>query len=233
MNKAGTLDPIKLQTMLGMQAEMNATINPEWLTAGYPYLRAAMIEGAEAIEHAGWKWWKKQTCDIGQLRMELVDIWHFALSDALVTMEGSMDEESGATWWVMFDLEDPGRNHISFDDNDFLLDTMGMLDRLELLIGLAAAERFDTRLFEALLEDVEMTWDDLYRAYVGKNVLNIFRQDHGYKDGTYQKIWAGLEDNEYLTRILTTLDSDALDYREQVYQALTTSYRYYAPACQA
>ena len=35
----------------------------------------------------------------------------------------------------------------------------------------------------------------LYRLYVGKNILNQFRQDHGYKEGHYIKIWNGLEDN--------------------------------------
>jgi hypothetical protein len=41
----------------------------------------------------------------------------------------------------------------------------------------------------------------LYRLYVGKNILNQFRQDHGYKDGSYIKIWDGEEDNVVMKRI--------------------------------
>jgi hypothetical protein len=43
--------------------------------------------------------------------------------------------------------------------------------------------------------------DTLYRLYVGKNILNQFRQDHGYKDGSYIKIWDGEEDNVVMKRI--------------------------------
>jgi len=41
----------------------------------------------------------------------------------------------------------------------------------------------------------------LYRLYVGKNVLNQFRQEHGYKEGNYIKIWNGKEDNVVMKRI--------------------------------
>jgi len=41
----------------------------------------------------------------------------------------------------------------------------------------------------------------LYRLYVGKNILNQFRQDHGYKEGTYIKVWNGSEDNVIMKRI--------------------------------
>jgi hypothetical protein len=41
----------------------------------------------------------------------------------------------------------------------------------------------------------------LYRLYVGKNILNQFRQDHGYKEGSYIKIWNGVEDNLVMKEI--------------------------------
>lgn len=63
----------QLLNMLDMQNSMNIKINPEWIDAGYPFLRAVVVEGVEAIEHFGWKWWKAQTQDLEQLRMELVD----------------------------------------------------------------------------------------------------------------------------------------------------------------
>jgi len=44
--------------------------------------------------------------------------------------------------------------------------------------------------------------DALYKLYVGKNILNQFRQDHGYKEGTYIKIWNGEEDNVTMQNIL-------------------------------
>ena len=75
-------------TMLSLQASMNARVDPDWITARYPYLRAVVIESAEAIEHHGWKWWKKQELDLPQLQMELIDIWHFILSELLLRNDG-------------------------------------------------------------------------------------------------------------------------------------------------
>ena len=66
--------------------------------------------------------------------------------------------------------------------------------------------------------------DSLFTAYVGKNVLNFFRQDHGYRTGVYTKIWAGREDNEHLVEILAALHTDTPDFRESVYAALRARY---------
>jgi len=59
---------------------------------------------------------------------------------------------------------------------------------------------------------------------VGKNVLNFFRQDHGYQDGTYIKEWQGREDNEHLSELLESLDATAAGFPEAVYEALTSRY---------
>ena len=46
--------------------------------------------------------------------------------------------------------------------------------------------------------------DILFEVYIGKNVLNKFRQDNGYKEGTYKKSWNGVEDNVALGEILNS-----------------------------
>ena len=70
----------------------------------------------------------------------------------------------------------------------------------------------------------DLSADSLYCHYVGKNVLNFFRQDHGYQEGTYIKQWQGREDNEHLSELLAELDADASDFPEAVYEALQTRY---------
>ena len=60
--------------------------------------------------------------------------------------------------------------------------------------------------------------------YVGKNVLNNFRQDHGYKTGEYQKLWSGREDNEHLVEVLEGLSCDPDDVPDAVYSALKARY---------
>ena len=75
------------------------------------------------------------------------------------------------------------------------------------------------------MQHLDMAFDELYEIYVGKNVLNMFRQDHGYKDGSYIKIWQGREDNEHLADIMKTLDSDSVTFKDDVYAALADVYR--------
>jgi hypothetical protein len=74
------------------------------------------------------------------------------------------------------------------------------------------------------MHDCQMDWDDLFRQYVGKNVLNFFRQDNGYKQGTYRKTWAGREDNEHLVEVLETLDAQDESFQDNLYQALAQRY---------
>ena len=98
-------------------------------------------------------------------------------------------------------------------------------ESLEILAMNALTDKsFDVASFAGCLLQCDMTADSLYRSYVGKNSLNFFRQDHGYKDGSYLKVWDGREDNEYLVDIINRLDSSAADYKEQVYQALEDVY---------
>lgn len=214
------LNQQQLATMLALQNKMNIKVNPSWLTAGYGYLRAAMVESVEAIEHHGWKWWKAQQKDVAQLQMELVDIWHFALSASIIDYHGDID----ATATALAAQLAQAHSHVHFDGKDYDPESMTLLDNLELMAGLCAAKRFSVPLFIQIVQQSDMTSDELYRQYVGKNVLNFFRQDNGYKEGTYVKMWHGREDNEHLVEVLDSLDITAADYGDQVYQGLASRY---------
>jgi dimeric dUTPase (all-alpha-NTP-PPase superfamily) len=214
------LTPTQLATMLALQDGMNIKVNPSWLTAGYAYLRAAMIESVEGIEHHGWKWWKAQHKDLPQLQMELVDIWHFALSHIIIEYQGDIKQSAQ----TIAEQLASKRTSVSFDGKDYNFTTLNILDNLELMAGLCAAKRFDVPLFIKIVEQAEMDSDELYRQYVGKNVLNFFRQDHGYKEGSYSKVWKDREDNEHLVDVLNSLDIALADYSEQVYAGLKQRY---------
>ena len=205
--------------MLELQARMNAKVNPRWVEAAYPYLRAVIVEGAEAMEHHGWKWWKKQECDLEQLQMELVDIWHFVLSHILLNRRG---DETAALADLLAMCADPAR--LTFDGKTCHIDNLDTLGKFELTIGLACAGRISVPLFEAMLADCHMDWNDLFCQYVGKNVLNFFRQDNGYKEGTYRKIWEGKEDNEHLVEAMATLDASHADFQHNLYESLKDRY---------
>lgn len=211
----------QLNTMLSLQAAMNRKVDPDWVKAAYPYLRAVVVEAAEAIEHHGWKWWKKQSLDMAQLQMEVIDIWHFVLSEVLLRHQG---DETRASASLLADGNADTDTVIEFDHQCYGLASMTLLDKLELLTALAAARRVEIGVFASIMRDCGMNWDDLFAQYVSKNVLNFFRQDHGYKDGSYQKIWHGKEDNEHLVEVMATLSATSASYATDLYQALKLRY---------
>lgn len=210
----------QLSTMLTLQDGMNKKVNPLWLTAGYSYLRAAMIESVEAIEHHGWKWWKAQQLDLAQVQMELVDIWHFALSHLIIQHNGDIDAAAIAIEKALLEAH----NDVMFDGNKINFSHATLVENLELMAGLCVAKRFDVPLFLKIVDQAEMNADSLFSQYVGKNILNFFRQDHGYKEGTYIKIWQGREDNEHLVEVLAETDNKLSNYADLIYQSLKQRY---------
>jgi len=199
----------KIKEMLVLQDEINRVVTEDWKQQGYPWYRAAMVESIEMLEHFGFKWWKKQTPDMAQVQLELVDIWHFMLSHYLEQSE-SLDS--------LADLLSPSELHKSdSDDLRALIDTF---------VGeLAGKKHFNTDVFYNMLAVTGLTFDDLYLQYVGKNTLNRFRQHNGYKDGSYVKIWDGLEDNEVLFQILADINDSVSDTAEHIYNSLTIRYQ--------
>lgn len=218
--RINTLTETHLISMLEMQDGMNSKVNPDWVAANNNWYRAIQVEAVEAIEHHGWKWWKKQDCDMAQLRMELVDIWHFILSAFIQSKHGNIAlarKEMVAELHLF-------QKSVQFDNQYYILAKMELLEKLDLLVGLAAAGRTSLALFESLLLDCGMNWTELFKQYTGKNVLNIFRQDHGYKAGTYIKIWNGREDNEHLVEVLDIVNLSSDDIRNELYQTLKARY---------
>ena len=198
----------KLLTMLDMQDAMNSRVNPEWRQAQSEWYRAIWTECAEMLEHYGWKWWKHQTPDLDQVRLELVDIFHFAMSDYLLR-----EADTGAVVErITRELSQPG----TLKDIPCAIEALAQ--------STIANQSMSFSGFANVMKLIDMDFDQLYRLYVGKNVLNFFRQDHGYKDGSYIKIWNGLEDNEHLTELLNDLDSDAANFKDSVYEGLQSRY---------
>jgi dimeric dUTPase (all-alpha-NTP-PPase superfamily) len=181
----------QIKEMLELQHQLNAVINPDWKKAKNSWTRAIWVEAAELMDHIGWKWWKAQGTNVAQAHIELVDIWHFILSQFAETGD-DMDVVASELHHRLFDQ---GRRVIFIRNKIHSLNEMNLLDRVEAMASLAASGNDCTAAFAACCEELELDWDELRRIYVGKNVLNLFRQANGYKQGTYIKDWNGAEDN--------------------------------------
>lgn len=198
-----------VKTMLSLQDKMNTKVHPDWRSQGFEWYRAAWIECGELMDHAGYKWWKHAEPDIEQIQLEVVDIWHFGMS-ALLAETNDQGDLAAAI------VDDLSQN---LDQSMTLL-----LATEQLAASCVSTKCFNVSHFKALMIASDLDFDRLYRLYVGKNVLNFFRQDHGYKDGSYQKLWAGREDNEHLSEVLEGLDISSESFADQVYDGLSERY---------
>src|SRR5262249_1382006 len=158
-----------LRAMLELQDGMNRKINPDWMSAGYPFLRAVMVEAVEGLDHYGWKWWKAQSPDLAQLRIELVDIWHFLLSEYLIRAKG---DKNRAACNLVKDWT--SHTKIEFDTRLYDIESLDIRGKLELLVAMAGVRRVCMPLVASLLASCEVSAADLFREYVSKNVLNHF-----------------------------------------------------------
>ena len=198
----------QISQMLIMQDAMNSRVSDTWRENGYEWYRAIWVECAEMLDHHGWKWWKHQEIDVAQVQLELVDIFHFGLS--LRLMSGASVEQISKK--LAKEL------HQGTGENDFKI-------ALESLASAAVTDKaFDAKALADCMSLMNMDLDELFRQYVGKNTLNFFRQDHGYKDGSYIKVWHGQEDNEVLANLVNTLDASADDFQTILYAALAEKY---------
>ena len=197
----------RLLVMLEMQDAMNSRVNPDWRSAGNAWYRAIWTECAEMLDHYGWKWWKHQQPDLEQVKLELVDIMHFAMSDYLL-----QDDDAAVAARIEAELRAPrGEGDIRESIEQMAQSTI-------------AGRTMHYSDFARVMLLIDMSFDELYRHYVGKNVLNFFRQDHGYKEGSYVKLWDGREDNEHLVEVVAALDSDDPGFQKAVYRGLEERY---------
>ena len=142
-----------------------------------------------------------------------MDIWHFGLSMAL---QESHDVDALAQVLAgQFSNTEAGDARFAETLETFVAKVVGN-------------KQFDIQLFAQLVALAEMSFTDLYTMYVGKNVLNRFRQDHGYQTGSYRKQWSGREDNEHLAELLTEAKNgqvdDEVNFLDWLYGQLSQRY---------
>lgn len=202
----------KILLMLQLQAQLNDATNGEDWTKGVTkngkeinWKRCIYMECAEMIDSFSWKHWKSihNDPDWENLQIEVVDVWHFIMSLAIENYAQNM--RGGIEDLAINISELPTFSTLETANEKFSLEK-DIINKVEemMLISLSrdelALERLVSDFFELVLMS-RLDLETLYRLYVGKNILNQFRQDNGYKDGSYIKEWNGEEDNVVMKRI--------------------------------
>ena len=222
----------KILLMLQLQAQLNDATNGEDWTKGMTkngktinWQRCIYMECAEMVDSFSWKHWKSinKEPDWDNLQIEVVDVWHFIISLAIEnysrTMRGGI-EDLAINISNLESFSEIENCKINFESQD------NVIARVESIIRLVLDE--DELKLEQLIEEFfdlvmmsGLNLETLYRLYVGKNILNQFRQDNGYKDGSYIKVWDGKEDNVIMKKIW---ENDSNIRPEILYKELTKLY---------
>jgi len=221
----------KILQMLQLQQQLNDATNGEGWEKGVTkngkiidWKRCTYLECAELIESYPWKHWKNIDAkpDYANIKIEAVDTWHFIMSQAL---EDYKMKNLGS-------IEDLAKNiHTLSNFSNFTADITPttknyyeQIEVVELLMKTLFCDESTEKLMETFIDVAVVSGlnlDTLYKLYVGKNILNKFRQDHGYKDGSYIKIWNGEEDNVTMQRILETNENIS---PAELYEGLEKAY---------
>lgn len=199
-----------------MQDTLNTYIHPEWKTQDFDWLEAIIDECGEIKGHLGWKWWRPgyqqgvTEANKAQIKLEVIDILHFLVSG--IVESGSTNPEQLV--WNLTNSYLPYQYAVDNAVND--------------LRELAVQRYYPLVRWGWLAELLDMTAEEIMETYTQKYVLNKFRQDHGYKDGSYVKVWqtgwlggvvGGVakvqEDNEALTSIVTQLKAVGADTTDE------------------
>ena len=192
----------QIEQMYSLQRQLNDDTNGTiWLTGvtrenrSISWYRGIYMEVAEAIDSFNWKHWKNidDEPDWDNIRVELVDIWHFLMSESI-----RIGDENYANKFL--DMKPKG----DFDSEALvsLLEEMLVLSVASSINSKINNSRKITNLFFNIISHLDIDVEDLYKRYVIKNQLNIFRQKNGYKNGTYVKLWDGIEDNIVAFKIM-------------------------------
>jgi dimeric dUTPase (all-alpha-NTP-PPase superfamily) len=219
--------PHKLEEMFVLQKELNDNTNGKNWELGINkydkeinWLRCIHMEVAELIDSAPWKHWKNIASDpdMNNIHVELVDIWHFLMSYILSETNIPRAVSLVNTHCIYEASEEL--------DIKLLIKESEKLSYIALAIqtgnmpSFSGVERFIDQFFRCCkISGLSFTW--LQKLYIGKNCLNQFRQDHGYKEGTYIKQWDGKEDNVVMVDILETMDNVSF---KELYDALKLQY---------
>ncbi len=219
--------PHKLEEMFLLQKELNDSTNGKNWELGsnkfgkeINWLRCIHMEVAELIDSTPWKHWKNINAkpDMNNIHVELVDIWHFLMS--YILQETNIPKAvSLVNTHCIYEVSEDVDVKLMIKESE-KLSYIALAIETGNMPSFSGVERFIDQFFRCCkISSLSFTW--LQKFYIGKNCLNKFRQDNGYKEGTYIKVWNGEEDNIIMVSILQKMENVNFD---ELYSKLTKSY---------
>lgn len=212
----------KILDMLNKQDDLNCLTNgDDWKSnvtnkgKAINWLRCIRREAMELCDSYPWEHWKAidKAPDVDNALIETTDIWFFTMS-YILSRNHHMKKSIAISIETSFNQKLLTKNTDIPELTDDIIKTTYeaslIFDQTYLLYK-----------FTKIMDALDMDLDLLYKLYNGKLMLNKFRQDHGYKEGTYSKIWNGKEDNVHMLEIIRSNENMSND---MLYKALDNRY---------
>ncbi len=224
-----------LLAMLKMQQKLNDETNGKNWESGYnkygkiiSWRRCIYMECAELIDSFSWKHWKNINAKPNwqNIHIEVIDIWHFIMSLALEQYHNQ--KLGGIKEIAEYIIDNKSFKMFCKEPGDIKnAEEMEIINQIERIIHITSGTYSDT--FEKIISEYftvahncGLNLNSLYKVYIGKNVLNSFRQDNGYKEGSYKKMWGKVEDNVILNKIM---QNNVLITPQELYNSLQEEYQ--------
>lgn len=208
----------KIALIVSNQNHLNArAYAEEWIenarTGQWDYSMAAVQELAEFNNSSWLPWWSKAERDSVNCRIEIVDALHFMLSVAIAQVANEADAVAHIEY---------AYNNSDLANGAQFVDWTTVNNNAKRVIHQLTAETVHVpSAFLALFDlcaSLGFSFDSLVALYIGKSTLNKFRQDKGYKQGLYHKVWPSkieggkpMEDNYFLAEFVTNAEKDLTD----------------------
>ena len=168
--------------------------------SGSKHAFPTVLEFAELIESAPWKWWKKAAdTDWWNLKIEAIDMLHFMASAAL--LKGISDEDAS----YELGYQNNEKTMPIFDDKHAFINR----DYAVELLNRVVTSSHDVKVIDEAMKCVGLEADEISAIYIAKYTLNEIRWAGGYDEGTYKKMKEnGVEDNVFLKAIVDKFKTD-------------------------
>ncbi len=224
------LSLVQLTHMMVLQHQCNQALIAEDYLSNPPeklnFRLASDKEFFESFDHLDFKWWKAGSTNEAQFGLEMIDCLHFNLSEAItIQNKRNLSLEDGAN--ELHELLSMAYASMADNYNASVEEVKKQLadgaDENQILLEIVDAHRVayvNANCIDKIFMNMVLAGfagldaDAVYKTYIAKNVLNVFRTNHGYKDGTYIKEWFGREDNATIEDYINSNDMsqpDSLD----------------------
>ena len=183
------MDLKNYKRIVELQHQFNLDVFPDYLDKKLNWNNAIIAESGELLDSLGYKWWKKQVPDMDNVKVETIDLLHFVVSEQIDLAYNSKNSIGSSIDIVATTMEDFFEEEDTYEEFNFDCSLNNLVD----MLNYDQYDRFF--ILKQMFKKLEMNNEDVYLAYIVKNCLNQFRQNNGYKDGSYIKNWNDKEDN--------------------------------------